>query len=298
MPGKMMGGSELEGGGMKVLMIGATGKFAKLVLPELTKRAATVRALIRDASKAQEALNNGANETIVGDLNDHRSLQAAAEGVECVFHIGPAFAPDEAAMGVAMVRAAQKARVRKFVFSSVLHPALSLTNHANKLPVEEAIVQSGMSFVILQPAMFMQNLEASWKTVLKNGVLSLPCSKNAKGCYVDYREVAEVSAMALTEDLLDYGTFELCAPGMTNRIELAAMMSSATGKEIQATEPPFEEWAQTISLPEGFVRNGLKAMYQGYDKYGLSGGNSRVLRSILGREPRTLHEFISELAAR
>jgi hypothetical protein len=104
--------------------------------------------------------------------------------------------------------------------------------------------------------------------------------------------------MALTEDLLDYGTFELCAPGMTNRIELAAMMSSASGKEIQATEPPFDEWAETISLPEGFVREGLKAMYQEYDKHGFSGGNSLVLRTILGRQPRTLHEFICELAAR
>jgi hypothetical protein len=76
------------------------------------------------------------------------------------------------------------------------------------------------------------------------------------------------------------------------------MISSASGKEIQATEPPFEEWAETISLPEGFVRNGMKAMFQEYDKHGFSGGNSLVLRTILGRQPRTLQEFIYELAAR
>ncbi len=33
---------------MKILMVGATGKYASLVLPELKKRGATVRALVRD----------------------------------------------------------------------------------------------------------------------------------------------------------------------------------------------------------------------------------------------------------
>ena len=40
---------------------------------------------------------------------------------------------------LAMVAAAQAAGVRKFVFSGVIHPSISaLTNHAAKLPVEEA----------------------------------------------------------------------------------------------------------------------------------------------------------------
>jgi uncharacterized protein YbjT (DUF2867 family) len=35
---------------MKVLMIGATGKFAGLVVPELKKRNVTVRALVQDVN--------------------------------------------------------------------------------------------------------------------------------------------------------------------------------------------------------------------------------------------------------
>jgi uncharacterized protein YbjT (DUF2867 family) len=73
-----------------------------------------------------------------------------------VFHINPAFGPDEAGMGVSMVTAAAAAGVSKFVFSSIYHPSLSLTNHAGKRPVEEALYDSGMDFTVLQPAMFIR----------------------------------------------------------------------------------------------------------------------------------------------
>jgi uncharacterized protein YbjT (DUF2867 family) len=94
---------------MKVLMIGATGKFAGLVLPELKKRSVTVRALIRDEGKSTLVKTLGADE--------------AAEGVDGVFHIGPGFSPSEAEKGVALVEAAKAAGVSKFVFSGVIHPA-------------------------------------------------------------------------------------------------------------------------------------------------------------------------------
>jgi hypothetical protein len=38
-------------------------------------------------------------------------------------------------------------------------------------------------------------------------------------------------------------------------------------------------------------------MFAGYDQFGFPGGNALVLRAILGREPRTLRDFINELAS-
>ena len=40
---------------MKVLMVGASGDYASMVVPELKKRGATVRALVRSADKEAEA---------------------------------------------------------------------------------------------------------------------------------------------------------------------------------------------------------------------------------------------------
>jgi uncharacterized protein YbjT (DUF2867 family) len=156
-----------------------------------------------------------------------------------------------------------------------------------------------MTFIVLQPTMFMQTLDNGWNEVLKQHRFSLPYSKQAKASYVDYRDVAAVAAIALTEAKLDYGTFELCAPGMVNRVELVAMMSEAIGHPVEAGEPSFDEWAQAAHISAGSSRGeGMRTMYADYDQYGFPGGNALVLRAILEREPRTLQQYIQELANR
>lgn len=283
---------------MKVLMVGATGKYANHVLPELKQRGATIRALVRDKEKIDAVQQQGADEVVVGDLRDPDSLRSAKSGVDGVFHINPAFAADEAELGVSMVKAASDAGVSKFVFSGAIHPSISkMSNHAAKRAVEEALYELGIEFTVLQPTMFMQTLDNGWSAVLEQGRFSLPYSKQAKACYVDYRDVASVAALALTGDKLGYGTFELCAPGMVNRVELAAMMSEALGHTIEAGEPEFDEWAQAARIPVSLTE-GLRQMYTDYDKYGFPGGNALVLRAILEREPRTLQQYIHELASR
>jgi uncharacterized protein YbjT (DUF2867 family) len=267
-----------------------------LVLEELLARDVAVRALVRTEESAEIARRNGASETVIGDLNEPESLDGAVDGMEGVFHIGPGFAPGEAAMGVAMVDASRRAGVRKFVFSGVIHPAISaMVNHAAKLPVEEALCTSGMDFTVLQPAVFMQNLEMNRDEIVNQGRLSMPYSVSSKLCWVDYRDVAEVAAMAMTGDELSYGTFELCAPGLLDLTEIAAIATSALGQQVEANETSSEQI--TSWLPEGRLRDGMSAMIAHYDNYGLPGGNPLVLRAILGREPRTLDDYFHERAS-
>jgi uncharacterized protein YbjT (DUF2867 family) len=280
-------------------MVGATGKHAHHVLPELKKRGVKVRALVRSRDSERKARKNGADETALGDLQDARGLISAAVGVDGVFHIGPAFAPRESDMGVTMVEAARAAGVSKFVFSSVMHPSISrLTNHASKRPVEEAVYASGMTFTILQPAIFMQTIEPEWTEIIRTGKFGLPYSRRVKTCYVDYRDVAKLAAEAFVTDKFDNGTFELCAPGMYNRSEIAALMSEALDLRVEASDMSFDVWADNAQVPDGPVRAGLKRMYAEYNQYGFRGGNPTVLKSLLGREPRTLQQFFRELSVR
>lgn len=279
---------------MHVLMIGATGHNASLVLPELNDRGVTVRALVRDPAKTDAALEAGAAEAVVGDLRDHDSLRKAAAGVDGVFHLNPAFAPDEADLGVAMVRAAEAAGVEKFVFSSVYHPSLSLTNHAAKRPVEEALYASDLTFAVLQPAMFMQNL-AGLLGAARSGTLVQAYSVTSQMTYVDYRDVAEAAAIAMTESRLDGGTFELSAPGMVDATTIASLFADRLGHPVEARREEFDHWADQAGMPAGELRDGLKRMNEHYDQHGFHGGNSLVLETILGRAPRTVGAYVSEL---
>lgn len=282
---------------MRVLMVGATGRHAHFVLDELRRRGVQVRALARNQERAELARRNGADDTVIGDLTEPDSLHAAVEGVDGVFHIGPGLAAKETDMGLAMVAAAKEGGVDKFVYSGVIHPSISdLWNHAAKLPVEEALYSSSLDFTVLQPARFMQDFDPFWSDVVEHDRLRQPYSLTSKMCWVDYREVAEVAAMAMTGDELSYGTFELCAPGMLDTNVAAAIATEVLGRPISAEQIPVDEFVSR--LPEGAPRATGAHMMDHYDRHGLPGGNALVLRAILGREPRSLRDYFAELAAR
>ncbi|WP_261301764.1 SDR family oxidoreductase [Paenibacillus andongensis] len=70
-----------------------------------------------------------------------------------------ALSPTETAQGLAAVEAAKRADVKKIVYLSVPMPEDSkhMPHFKSKIPVEEAIRQSGASFTILRPNNFFQN---------------------------------------------------------------------------------------------------------------------------------------------
>ncbi len=190
-----------------------------------------------------------------------------------------------------MVEAARKAGVQRFIFSSVIHPILSaLENHAAKATVEEAILTSGMEYSFLHPTVFFQNYAQSWPKVVETGVLAEPWSINSRFSRVDYRDVAEVAAIALTEDRLLFGTFELCSEGHLDGRDVAAIIGNVLGRNIKAEKID----PQKAAAGAGSQSAGLKRMFDWYDARGLQ-GCALTLRAILGREPRTLRAFFEEL---
>jgi len=280
-----------------ILVVGAAGKFAGLVVPALSKRGAHIRALIHDSTHSDVVLKRGAAEVIVGDLRDPANMDAALNGVESVFYIAPTSLPDEAEVGKSIVKAAKQAGVRRFVFSALIHPILSaLPHHLAKVPVEDAIIASDMEFTLLHPTMFFQNIASSWPTVIKTGVFAEPWSTDTRFTRVDYRDVAEVAAIALTEDRLLYGTYELCAEGNLNRKDVAMLMGEVLGREIKATKLSLDKPATATGSPGDAQMTALKPMFDWYDVHGLL-GNALILRAILGHEPRTLRAYFEELAA-
>jgi uncharacterized protein YbjT (DUF2867 family) len=72
-----------------ILVIGAAGRAGGLVAAALTRRGATVRALLRHPNTAGAARANGATEIAIGDLRDPASVLEAAKGAHGVFHVGP-----------------------------------------------------------------------------------------------------------------------------------------------------------------------------------------------------------------
>jgi uncharacterized protein YbjT (DUF2867 family) len=280
-----------------VLVVGAAGRFAGLVVPELARRGAVVRGLVRNAENAAIAQKNGAAEAVLGDLRDARSLDEAMRGVDAVFHVGPAFVRDEAQLGLNVVAAAQRNGVSKVVFSGVAHPSDQLANHVSKRPVEDALFRSGLEFVVLQPVTLFQNIEAPWPGVLEHGLFAEPFAASSRIARVDYRDVAEAAAIALTEDRLTYGTFELCSGEMPDRHEIAAAMSEVLGRPVRAAEMNFDDWAAVAGTGFDAAQLALFGeVFRTYTEHGLR-ANGLVLETVLRRRPRTLRDYLRDLAA-
>ena len=105
--------------------------------------------------------------------------------------------------------------------------------------------------------------------------------------------MAEVAAIALTEDRPLYGTFELCSQDILDRNDVAKLMGEVLGREIKAAKinlPPSGDTSQSADDPQAAMRH----MTEWYDTHGLL-GNSLPLHAILGREPRRLKTYFEEL---
>jgi uncharacterized protein YbjT (DUF2867 family) len=277
-----------------VLVVGAAGGCGGSVTRALRARGARVRALVRGAERGGVSQANGAHEVAVGDLMDIPSIDRAMRGVVAVFHVGPAFHPAEVAIGRAMVDAAGRAEVAKFVYSSALHPVSSaMVNHEAKARVEEHLVATDLDFTVLQPARFMHGLGYSRASIMADGVFREPFSADSKLAYVDYDDVAEVAAIAATTDVLRRATVELCAEGELTRRDQAGILSELLGLTIEAQACTLDEWLPPVALASPFLRDGLARMFAHYDSSGFRGGSSFILSSILGR-PATDYATFAE----
>ncbi|MGG6309244.1 NAD-dependent epimerase/dehydratase family protein [Paenibacillus macerans] len=110
---------------MNFFVTGATGKVGSRFVPRLLKHGYNVKVLVRDAAKAEWLIQQGA-EVVEGDLLQPDSYLEALRGTDVVVHLAAQFrGVDENTTrianidgSVALARAALKAEVPRFVFSS------------------------------------------------------------------------------------------------------------------------------------------------------------------------------------
>jgi hypothetical protein len=136
-----------------------------------------------------------------------------------------------------------------------------LPNHANKAPVENAVLNSDLEFSFLHPTVLFQNYAQVWPTIVETGVIAEPWSNKTRFSRVDYRDVAEVAAIALTEDRLLYGTFELCSEGWLDRRERHLSQRCLGAKLLPSGSiRPRESTAPLRPMLEHYDRTRLRAI--------------------------------------
>ncbi len=282
-----------------ILVTGAGGKTGRAIVRALSSESVPVRALMHREEQAAEAKDHGASEVVVGDMRAAEAMAEAARGARAVYHITPNMASDEVAMVDTAIEAALAAGVKHFVYHSVLHPQTeAMPHHWQKLRAEERLLESGLPFTILRPAVYMQNALAHRARIAEEGVYPVPYAADAGVSMVDLEDVARVAVKVLTEPGHEGATYELCGREILSPAEIAEIFGRALGRPVRAEVISRETWAarsREAGLGDYEIET-LLAMFAYYERHGLI-GNPNVLEWILGRPAAGFEEFVERFAS-
>lgn len=280
---------------LMILVTGAGGKTGKAIIKSLSNNQEDIYAFAHRQDQVAEIKLSGAEKIIVGDLRDESAIRSAMEGVRAVYHICPNMSPEEDVIGRLVVGEAKKAGVDHFVYHSVLHPQIEVMNHHwQKMRVEEMLFESGIPFTVLQPAPYMQNLLADWKSIVEDGVLRVPYSVEAKFSFLDLEDLAEAARIVLIEPGHINAIYELAGTSPASHAEVAEIFSRVLKRPVRAEKEEIRDWRLRAKGLNEYARENLVRMFEYYDQWGLA-GNPNVLKWLLKREPRSLESFAGRI---
>jgi uncharacterized protein YbjT (DUF2867 family) len=271
-----------------ILVTGATGTIGSRTVAALGKSGATVRAGVRKPSKPGE---------VKFEYEDQASIAKALEGVDALFVVTP-FSPNQVELGKSLVDAAKNAGVKRVVKLSAagadVEPGIQLGRWHRA--VEKHIEASGLGWTFLRPSNFDQNF-INYYPPDAEGAIYLPLGEGKVG-WIDAADIGDVAAKVLTTEGHDHKAYELTGPEALSVSEIAAILSSASGRSIRYVDVP-EAAARSAMLGLGMPAWMVDAMLElhAISKAGYAAATTDTVEAILGRKPRSFAQFAKDSAS-
>jgi uncharacterized protein YbjT (DUF2867 family) len=269
----------------RILVIGASGTVGS----ELSRRlAAQGHTVVRATSRPPAAADQ-----VQVDLVTGAGLQAAFEGVDRAFFLAPPGHVNQEALLAPLIDAAAAHRLQRVVLMTAM--GANADENAPMRKAERRLEASGLSYNIIRPNWFMQNFNSFWLHGIQTaGQIFLPVG-NAKGSFIDARDIAAVAARLLTDEGFAGQAFDLTGPRALDHTEAAAILSRATGRTIGFTDITRE------AMLQGLVGAGLPPDYAaflvqilGHFKAGAAERTTDAVQQVTGQPPRTFEQYASD----
>ncbi len=280
---------------MTTLVIGGTGRVGAPAAQALAAQGEDVRVLTRSEEKAG-ALPDGVT-GVVGDLENADTLGSAFEDVDKLLLV-TANGETEEVRGTNAVAAAKNAGIKKVVFISVKlgDEAMKVPHYASKLPIEEAIRTSGMTYTILRPDFFFQNDLLLGQVIKGAGLYTMPIGNKGQN-RIDTRDIADAAVHALTSSDLDGGDIDLYGPKAWTADEIAGLYSEKLGKDVKYGGDDLDAWenASKAFMPPWLV-SALRAGFAKMQALGSVASDADLAASeaAIGHQPRKFEDFADE----
>jgi len=184
----------------------------------------------------------------------------------------------------------------------VLNSALGAGDYAKSFPswhrkVEDKLKTTGISFTILRPNSFHQNVVTYFAPSIRTQGVFYSSMGDARVSFVDVRDIAVVAARALAGDEHNGKTYELNGPEALTYSDVAEKISKHAGRKVQYADIPVDAQGKAM-LDQGMPAWQVDALLdlQGYYTSGKGGAIDSLLQGLLGRSPITMDRFLAESA--
>jgi uncharacterized protein YbjT (DUF2867 family) len=268
-----------------ILVVGANGTVASEVVRLLRARGQNV---LSGTSRAPTRPDQ-----VQLDLVRGTGVAEAVARASAAFVFAPPGHVDQHALIAPFVDQAKRHGLRKVVLMS----AMGADADANA-PLRRAelhLEQSGLRWNTIRPNWFMQNFHTFWLTgIREQGKILLPVG-NAKGSFIDARDIAAVAAELLLRSDRDDRAFDLTGSEALDHDQVAVLLSRAAGRTITYQDIP------PAAMRDGLVAAGLPAAYAefllvilGFFKAGYSERITDAVQTVTGRPPIRFAQYAQD----
>jgi uncharacterized protein YbjT (DUF2867 family) len=282
---------------MTILVTGATGLVGGEVVRRLSDRGVAVRALTRDASRAEPISALPGVAVAEGDMSRPETLTAALRGVDRALLISSS-EPAMLEVQSSFLKAAAQAGVGHVVKLSGIIPALDSPFRYARMhaEIERRLETSGMAFTHLRAGEFMHAYFRQVPSIVAKGALFLPM-EDARIASIDVGDIAEVAAAVLTGPGHDGKAYPLTGPQALSMADVAEQLTAATGRPVRYVNvaPEDAKRAQLAAGVPAYTADALAELFAERRK-GKEAQVSPTIQTVFGRRPTSFGEFAARHA--
>jgi uncharacterized protein YbjT (DUF2867 family) len=269
----------------KTLILGANGTVGSEIVRLLKAKSTSV--LRATSQKKQE------RDQVCLNLVTQEGLDSALNGINKLFLLSPPGHVNQDELLIPVIEQAKKSGAQKIVLMTAMGANAIETAPFRK--VEIFLEKSGIDFNIIRPNWFMQNFNSYWiEGILKTRQILLPVG-NAKGSFIDARDIASVAVELLQSDRFDNQEFDLTGSEALDHHQVAKILSEMTGLKISYKEIPPQEMFQGLlaaGLPKPYSE--FLLMILEFFKLGYAERTTDAVEKITGKKPISFTQYATD----
>lgn len=232
---------------MSLLILGGTGTLGRQIVKQALDEGYQVKCLVRNLRRGAFLKDWGAD-LIYGDLSIPATIPPALKGVSIVIDAATVRPTDSYTAEtidwkgkIALLEAAKLAKIKKFIFFSVLNasqnsqiPLLEL-----KVRFEQKLKESQLNYTIFQCSGFFQGLINQFAIPILEQQTVWLLGNSSPVAYLDTQDAARTVVKSISAEAITNGTFALTGNKFWTSEEVIEVCKRLSGKEAKVSYIPF-----------------------------------------------------------